>query len=79
MVGTSYGTRPERVVVFNLVKIEGTIKTVAYPSLSSQNGFGQTNQVSLENNNAVFNALQELLISIKIKIESDLTLNLIPQ
>ena len=79
MVGTRYGTRPERVVVFNLMRIQDAIQTVAFPSLSSQNGFGQTNKVSLENNIAVFNALQELLISMKTKIESDLKLNLIPQ
>jgi hypothetical protein len=79
MVGTRSGTIPERIVVFQIVRIKGAIQTIAYPSLSSQNEFGQTNQVRLENNIPIFNALQELLISIKTKVESDLMLNLKPQ
>jgi hypothetical protein len=79
MVGTRYGTKPERIVIYNMVEIEGTIRVVAFPSLSSQNGFGKTTNVNLENNIAVFYALQELLISVKTKIEKDLTSNLMPQ
>ncbi|MBT3509881.1 MAG: hypothetical protein HN472_10125 [Nitrospina sp.] len=79
MVGTHFGTIPERVVVFNIMRIQDTIKTIAYPSLMSLNGFGKTKQVGLENYIPIFNALQELLISTKSKIESDLMLNLIPQ
>ena len=79
MVGTSFGTIPERIIKFDIMRAQDTVKAIAHPSLSSQNGFGQTNQVNLENDIAIFNALQELLISIKIQIENDLTLNLLPR
>jgi hypothetical protein len=79
MVGSYYGTVPERFVEFTLTRVDGAIKTVAYPSLLSENGFGQTKQVGLENNIDVFNALQELLNSVKLEIESELSFGLLPQ
>ncbi|MBT3923094.1 MAG: hypothetical protein HOF21_11025 [Nitrospina sp.] len=79
MVGTLYGTIPERIVVINMMRMQGAVKMIAYPSLMSENGFGKTKQVNLDNNIEVFNALQELLISTKTEIEDDFILKLMPQ
>jgi hypothetical protein len=68
LVGTKYGTTPEVVAVFNLMKLKDGLRVIGFVFIFSQSGFGQTKKEKIDNNKT-FNDVQTMLNLIKSTVE----------
>ena len=69
LVGNSYSSN-SRLTSFNFVQGGQNLRVIASGTIRAVMPGGKTNTLSLDNNNAVFNILQELLNEIKERIDS---------